>query len=72
MVWFKKTSDNKLGEYLPDADAEQYLQIESLEAEDEKAAEEECDEIAAEYGGLNPEVEQTGEKQYDCKFTLWS
>jgi hypothetical protein len=72
MVWSKKPSNNELGEYLPDADAEQYIQTEPLEAEDEVSAEEMCDEIAAEYGGVDPKVKQTGEKQYDCKFTMWS
>lgn len=75
MSWFrskKKSSDNELGDYLPEDDAQQYEQSEPIQAYNKEDAEEKCDELAASYGGTEPEVEHTGRKgEYDCKFKLW-
>lgn len=72
MVWFKKkASDNELGEYLPNSEAQPYEQSEPIRAHSQKKAEEKCSELAAEYGGTSPEVEKTSKGEYDCKFKLW-
>jgi len=71
MIQSKKLSNNELGEHLPDSDAELYIQSEPIEAENRASAEEKCNEIAAEYGGVSPEVEKVGDNQFDCRFKLW-
>ncbi len=54
----RKGSANELGNYLPDGEAELTLTSE---------------EIAAEYGGIEPKVEKDsiGVNTWDCKFKLW-
>jgi hypothetical protein len=74
MGWFskKKTSDNELGEYLPDEDAQPYEESEEIAASSEPEAQEKCRETAAEYGGTNPQVKPTERKgRWNCNFTLW-
>jgi len=70
----KKPSNNELGEYLPDGDAELSVQSEPIQARNRNEAEKKCDEIAAEYGGIEPQVEKDSIHvfQWDCKFKLWS
>lgn len=74
MGWFfSKPSDNELGEYLPDEEAQPYEQTEPIQAESRPEAEEICKDTAAKYGGTEPSVEKLpgSEKDYDCKFKLW-
>lgn len=74
MVWLpKKISENELGEYLPEDDAQPYIQSETIQAENEPEAIEKCKETAAEYGGTEPKVEEldNGNNLWDCKFKLW-
>jgi len=72
MIWSIKPSENELGEYLPDADAYPYQQSETVVAPNDNLAKIKCNEIAAEYGGVNPQVEEIQPNLYDCNFTLWS
>jgi len=69
----KKPSDNELGEYLPESEAELSIQSEPLQAKNRNEAEKKCEEIAAEYGGIEPKVEKDsiGVNTWDCKFKLW-
>jgi hypothetical protein len=69
----KKPSDNELGEYLPDSEAQPFEQSEPIMAVSEPLAKKKCEELAAEYGGLEPQVEKSdaGKNAWDCKFTLW-
>lgn len=74
MFWTprKKVSENELGEYLPDEDAQQYEESERIQAENESEAKEKCQEVAGEYGGTEPKVEETNvDNLWDCKFKLW-
>lgn len=67
----QKPSDNELGDYLPDGEAGQYEQSERIEAPSRKAAEKDCESIAQEYGGTDPNVERVDKGLFDCKFKLW-
>jgi hypothetical protein len=74
MGWFfNKPSDNELGEYLPEDDAQLYEQVEPIQAENEPEAQQICKELASEYGGTDARAEQVSgsDKDYDCKFKLW-
>ncbi len=75
MFWNPKNraSNNELGEYLPDDNAQLQEGSEYLEASSQPEAVEKCKEIAAEYGATESEVEQLQtEKDWNCKFWFWS
>ncbi len=74
MFWSskKKTSDNELGEYLADEDAQPFEQSEEIGAATEPDAKEKCNETAAKYGGTDPKVTPTDrDGRWDCRFKLW-
>ncbi|HLO85991.1 MAG TPA: hypothetical protein VK203_13425 [Nostocaceae cyanobacterium] len=72
--WFRSggSTGNKLGEYLPDDEAQPYEQSEEIGAKSEPEARRKCKEVANEYGGTDADVEPTGrEGRWNCKFKLW-
>lgn len=74
MLWSPKNkiSDNELGEYLPNDEAQPYEESERIKAKNESEAREKCEEVASEYGGIDPKVEETNvDNIWDCKFKLW-
>ncbi|MFK0732121.1 MAG: hypothetical protein ACFKPT_09285 [Gloeotrichia echinulata GP01] len=74
MVWFfGNPSNNELGEYLPEDEAQPYEQSEPIQALSQSEAQETCKEIASEYGGTEPYAEPVkgSNKDYNCKFKLW-
>ncbi|HAG83464.1 MAG TPA: hypothetical protein DCL61_20530 [Cyanobacteria bacterium UBA12227] len=74
MRWFtpKKISDNELGEYLPDDEAQLQEGYEPIQAENDAEAQEKCREVASEYGGVQANAEPTDRKnEYDCRFKFW-
>jgi uncharacterized protein YfaA (DUF2138 family) len=74
MGWFSKNkiSDNELGEYLPDEEAQLQEGSEPIQARNDKQAQEKCKEVASEYGGVEANAKPTNRKnEYDCKFKFW-
>lgn len=73
MGWFfSKSSDNELGEYLPDDEATLQEGSEIIEAKGDKAAEKECKEVASQYNAVSSEVEPTDQQDtWNCKFKFW-
>ncbi len=74
MGWFtpKKTSNNELGDYLPDDEAQLQEGSEPIQATGQKEADELCEEVAAEYGGTDAKAHRTDRKnEYDCRFKFW-
>jgi len=75
MGWFtpSKISNNELGEYLPDEEAQLSEGNEYLEASTQPEAVKKCQEIAQEYDAVDSDVEQLeSEKKWNCKFWFWS
>jgi len=75
MLWNPKNrvSNNELGEYLPDDQAQPYEESETIQAKSRDEAEEKCEETAVDYGGIDPKVDEvdSGNGFWDCKFKLW-
>lgn len=74
MGWFtpKKTSDNELGDYLPDDEAQLQEGSEPIQAKNPQEAEKKCEEIAAEYNAVESKAHPTDRKDdYDCRFKFW-
>ncbi|HLP90358.1 MAG TPA: hypothetical protein VK184_17450 [Nostocaceae cyanobacterium] len=73
MGWFpQKTSNNELGEYLPDAETQPDEESEPIKARGQKEAEKKFEEIAQEYGGTDAKAYPTDKKgYYDCRFKPW-
>jgi hypothetical protein len=69
---FGKPSDNELGEYLPDGEAEVKEGSEYIEAKTKPEAQEKCEEIASQYGATDSEVEPLeNDGDWNCKFKFW-
>jgi hypothetical protein len=75
MGWFgskQKPSDNELGDYLPDGEAQLQDGYEPIQASGQKKADKVCEEVANEYGGTDAKAHPTDRKnEYDCRFKFW-
>ncbi len=74
MIWFskKKTSDNELGEYLPDEEAQLQEGSEPIQAKSRNEAEKKCKEVASQYDAVESEAKPTKRNnEYDCRFKFW-
>jgi hypothetical protein len=72
MSWFSKKSDNELGEYLPDSEAQLLTGHDTVRGKSRDEAEEECADVASEYNAVSSEVEPTeSEDTWNCKFRFW-
>lgn len=75
MVWYPSNplSENELGEYLPEDDAQLQEGSEPIHAKNPQEAEKKCKKTAAEYDAVESKANPTDSKdKYDCRFKFWS
>lgn len=53
MGWFQTRSDNELGEYLPESEAQPDEKSKPIQAYNQNDTDRKCDTIAEAYGGTN-------------------
>lgn len=68
----KYKSNNELGEYLPDSEAQPSVETEEIGARNRTEAQKKCRETAEEYGGIEANVSPTDRPgRWNCNFKLW-
>jgi hypothetical protein len=62
---------NEFGDFLPDADDGLQQESHFVHAYDRKKAKKKCQDIAAEYNGVDADVDHVDEGRWDCRFWRW-
>ncbi|AFZ61352.1 hypothetical protein H6G54_02775 [Anabaena cylindrica FACHB-243] len=71
-LFSKPKTDNELGEYLPDSDAQPCTESEEIGARNRSQAQKKCEETAEEYGGTDAQASPTDRPgRWDCNFKVW-
>lgn len=62
---------NEFGDYLPEDDSDLEEEGELIQAKSYPQAKKKCEQVAKEYGGINPKVEKLDQGWFDCQFQVW-
>ena len=66
-----KSTGNEFGEYLPDEKATLETEEHFIEAKNADRAQEKCEQIAQEFGGIKPKARSIDKGKFKCKFGVW-